>query len=397
MPITLGCPSCKKRFRARDESAGKRVKCPHCGAAVTVPLSESASPSEPLSGSIPVSPPRSGTMLPGSGSIPSDGPRSGSVPTAAPAPVATPDDWGASPPPPKFTFEVEEPSPYQRPTAASASTAKSAAPRAVARPVGNSNGGNKSPEQMVLPAWRKARSGLFWVLFGLLLLTIPGLVGFGKLVYARAVGELPRGEGWVSIPGYVNSDEAGSVRMSKLEQLDVALYALPVILGVFFIGIGRLTCAAAPRNSGAKQLFLWSGLFTLVALVGLVLAGACNKLLFEETYGYAALGFLVTASLAEFWFLTGLTASGLALKRPGVARAVGLVGFVAALVAVAYAVGWEQYAKELRPKPLTDDWNLYEQAGVMLGWLLLIGVYWRAVRTVRAAIRDFIDKAEDQS
>ncbi|MBX9581755.1 MAG: hypothetical protein K2X87_15740, partial [Gemmataceae bacterium] len=37
MPITLTCPSCTKRFRARDESAGKRVKCPFCQAAVGVP------------------------------------------------------------------------------------------------------------------------------------------------------------------------------------------------------------------------------------------------------------------------------------------------------------------------------------------------------------------------
>ena len=40
MPITLGCPSCGKRFRARDESAGKKVKCPYCQAAVPVPTAE---------------------------------------------------------------------------------------------------------------------------------------------------------------------------------------------------------------------------------------------------------------------------------------------------------------------------------------------------------------------
>ena len=48
MPITLGCPSCGKRFRARDESAGKKVKCPYCQAAVQVPTpEESASAGAP--------------------------------------------------------------------------------------------------------------------------------------------------------------------------------------------------------------------------------------------------------------------------------------------------------------------------------------------------------------
>ena len=36
VPITLGCPSCSKRFKARGESAGKRVKC-KCGTMLQVP------------------------------------------------------------------------------------------------------------------------------------------------------------------------------------------------------------------------------------------------------------------------------------------------------------------------------------------------------------------------
>src|SRR5204863_1823361 len=131
---------------------------------------------------------------------------------------------------------------------------------------------------------------LFWVLFGLFLLLIPGFVGFGKAVYMRSVGPLPQGEGWVKIPGYVNDDNApGSVRMSKPEQLDVALYAAPVILAGLVLGFGRLTCAAAPRSSGSKGLFALSGLFTLVALAALTTAGASDKLLLKETWRYAAL------------------------------------------------------------------------------------------------------------
>ena len=39
MPISLEC-KCGRSFRARDEAAGKRVKCPDCGAPVLVPAPE---------------------------------------------------------------------------------------------------------------------------------------------------------------------------------------------------------------------------------------------------------------------------------------------------------------------------------------------------------------------
>ena len=43
MPITVTC-SCGKRFRVRDEHAGKRGKCPSCGAAVTIPAPGAEAP-----------------------------------------------------------------------------------------------------------------------------------------------------------------------------------------------------------------------------------------------------------------------------------------------------------------------------------------------------------------
>jgi hypothetical protein len=42
MPIEVRC-KCGKRLRARDEIAGRRVKCPACGAAVRVPAAEAES------------------------------------------------------------------------------------------------------------------------------------------------------------------------------------------------------------------------------------------------------------------------------------------------------------------------------------------------------------------
>src|SRR5579862_2023227 len=37
MPITFACPHCDRTIKAPDASAGKSVKCPRCGEALTVP------------------------------------------------------------------------------------------------------------------------------------------------------------------------------------------------------------------------------------------------------------------------------------------------------------------------------------------------------------------------
>lgn len=42
MPIKVVCPSCGRTLNARDEHAGKKLKCPGCAAAVTVPAAPPA-------------------------------------------------------------------------------------------------------------------------------------------------------------------------------------------------------------------------------------------------------------------------------------------------------------------------------------------------------------------
>jgi hypothetical protein len=369
MPITLGCPSCGKRFRARDESAGKRVKCPYCAAAVAVPTAEEAAAQSAAS------PP----------------PQQPAAPAVTPAPVSAPADWGSgatgappdrnpfggdvtSPPPPPVLVDRRStrPTPKQTPP-----------PKPVERP--RPEPADEQPA--AVKGWKKARGGLFWVQFALLWLAIPGCVGFGKLMYTRSAGDLPKGDGWVSIPGYVNDNGPNSVRMTKTDQLDVVLYAAPVLLGGLCLTFGRLTCGAAPRSSGASGLFACSGLFTLLGLASLVTAAACDKLLFHDVYAYTSVGFVILAGLAEFWFLTALSASGAALQSPRSVRAVGMIGFCFALAAAIPTLGWKLYVLEWRPRPLTDEWKMYEQAALMLGWLVMIGVYSRAVRSVRVAIR----------
>ena len=235
------------------------------------------------------------------------------------------------------------------------------------------------------------------MLFGLFWLTIPGFVGFGKIVYARAVGPLPQGEGWVSIPGYVNDDAAqNAIRMTKADQLDIALYALPVVLGGLCLTFGRLTAGAAPRNSGASGLFACSGLFTLLSLAGLVTAAACHKdrLNIPDVYQYAAIGFLILAGAAEFWFLTGLTASGLARRAP-IGRAGGRNGWLHVRAGGGDPHrgldGLHQPGVEAPAQPPERRLAaLRTSRPLTLGWLLLIGVYWGAVRGVRVAISDWL-------
>jgi hypothetical protein len=316
--------------------------------------------------------------------------------------VATPDDWGAGPPVPEKPI-VLEPAPPLPEGPSALAFGKPTADKPARTPK-NKPGAPKSADaktaariadEYIAASWRKVRGGLLWVLFALFFLTLPGFIGFGKVIAPRAGLDLPKDEpGWV-IPGYVNTEDRGAVRMKKGEQLDALLYGVPVLLGGLCLSLGRLTCGAAPRNSGAKAIFALSGVLTFIALVGLVTAAACDKLLFKETYHQSAIGFLIAACLAEFWFLNGLTASGLALKRPRSARSVGFVGFFFGLAAFAATLGWEIYVQEWRPKTLDDDLKFYEQGALMLGWLLMIGVYWRAVGSVRGAITEFLQSVEE--
>jgi len=248
-------------------------------------------------------------------------------------------------------------------------------------------------EHPTAPGWRKTRAGLGWVLCALFFMALPGFIGLAKAICARSGVELPNGDGtsWVSIPDYINAPGPNTFTVSKQEMLDIVAYGVPSLLAAMLLFFGRLTCGAAPSVSGAKGMFIMSGLFTMLGVAVLFAAIGATRLYFEEIARYTSVGFLILAGTAEFWFLTGLAVTGVALKRPRTAKSVAFLGFVVALLAAAATLGWDIYAKEYRPKVVDADWKLYEQGGFTLSWFLLIVVYWRTVGSARRAISEHLE------
>ncbi|MFO0802517.1 MAG: hypothetical protein U0791_05265 [Gemmataceae bacterium] len=380
MPITLGCPSCGKRFRAREESSGKKVKCPFCQAAVPVPSAEQAhaagGPTEAL--------PASGGPSP-MGTLSFSPP----PPPAAPVPSASPAAWGAQARPTALEapipFQAPEPAPIHRPVPIAPMPSRPARPA-------------RTTEETNSAAWMKCRSGLGKVMIGLFWFSLLGFIPIGKIVYERSVGPLPTGESaeWFKIEGVLNTPGENAVSLTKSEAIDLLAFGVPVLLGGLSLTFGRVAAGAAPRNSGAKGLFAFSGLLTLVALAGGITVVVCKRGAYNEVAGYAWWAAVLGTCIAEFWFLIGLVAAGAALRRPATVRAAGLHAFCIGVGVALYFFGWDLMLEKLgpqigRPKQpeAGSDWLLYEASALLLGWLILIGGAWRTVSGVRAAIDDY--------
>jgi hypothetical protein len=406
MPITLGCPSCGKRFRAREESSGKKVKCPFCQAAVPVPSSDEAQHAGAPTEVVPTSPPAPATpaspylsMHPPAVSRPGHA----GTPTA-PVPAASPDAWGAEPQqkpesparPAAPPILKEEPLAFA-PIPSSPGARLLPPPSLPKRPAKPA----KSPEEQAVAAWKKVRGGLFWVLFGLFWFALISIVPVAKIVYERSAQSLPKGDGaeWVKIEGAINTPGPDAVQLSKEDLVDLAVYGLPILIGGLCLSFGRVTAGAAPRNSGAKGLFAFSGLITLLALAGLVTWVVCNRVAYREYANYGLWTARIGVFLGEIWFLQALTAAGATLRRPSAVRTIGLFTLVAGLGVAVYFVGWDLYVEKLGPtigRPKTveagSDWAFYEAAARLLGCMVLIGTYWRAVRGVRIAIKEHVEE-----
>jgi predicted RNA-binding Zn-ribbon protein involved in translation (DUF1610 family) len=57
MTTTMNCPGCQAPLRVREDLAGKKIKCPRCGAVVTVPAEEVLTVEEVSAAEITAEPP----------------------------------------------------------------------------------------------------------------------------------------------------------------------------------------------------------------------------------------------------------------------------------------------------------------------------------------------------
>ncbi|MCS7021353.1 MAG: hypothetical protein NZU63_05960 [Gemmataceae bacterium] len=421
MPITMTCESCGKQFRARDESVGKRVKCPYCAAMMEVRLPGVVPGAGPLGGGGSSFGSDKGPDNPATReseerihphSVAAPGPTSSytvpssawsSPPTSNPSPADAP---SASPYPTRATLlggekpRAEAPGPEApRPEVPSAP-----APFSPSAPAGPARGVFGVPPPSSLAAtlrpprmpgynrWHKTRAGLTGMWLGLLLLIIPGLVEAGKFGYVRTGNQLPQGTGWVRIPGYINDTAPGSIEMSKQQQLDILLYGLPVLLGMILVGFGRLTCGAVPSETGARGLFAGSGLFTLLGGATLLAAGGAYTLRLEaEAWQLLMVTFLLSG-LAEVWCLMGMCTIAIHLRRPAVPRAAGLL-----VLLVGLWIAWAIYARPLygshwRPQLAGQaDITLWEHIVFALAYVVTLAIYLRAVAQTRRAVGQHLE------
>jgi hypothetical protein len=257
----------------------------------------------------------------------------------------------------------------------------------------------KTPDEQNDAAWKRARSGLGTVLVGLFWFALLGFIPAGKIAYERFNGPLPKGDGadWVKIDGVLNTPGQDAIQLDKSEMLDILLYGVPVLLGGLALSIGRVTAGAAPRASGAKGLFAFSGIMTLITVAGYFTYVVCQRVGYGEVREYGLWAARLGAALGEFWFLLALSASAATLRRPAAVRTVGMVSLVIGLGVILYFFGWDLLLAKLgpeigRPKHPEpgSDWLFYEAAALLLGWLVVIGTYWRAVRGVRTAITEYV-------
>jgi len=420
MPIVMTCESCGKQFRARDESAGKRVKCPYCAAPMEVPLSGGGGAGNvPTGGGL-----AGGTPLPGG--VEAGSPWVGlassreSVSETTPSSSVKPGDWGGTvapaPPGPMTGGAFAAPAgapPTGMPGPAGLGREAGAAPLRAGSGLTASDfadppraGIAPPPPPAAAPVrsqkhrpgygrWRKTQAGLTAVLVGLFWLTIPGLVELGKQAYVRAGNALPEGTGWITIPGYINDPVPGAIEMSKQKQLDILLYGLPVLLGCLFLGFGRLTCGAVPGEVGARGMFALSGLFALLGGSALLAAGGAYVLFLEQEARLLLTAALLLGGLAEVWSLIAVSTVSAHLGQGRAARAAGLLVLIAGLWIAWVLFGQSYYAQTWRPQlAARPDLPLWEASAFALAYVLTVAVYWRAVSAARRAVRQQVASLE---
>lgn len=331
MPIQLICPQCRNPFAARDESAGRRVKCPGCGAVLAVPAPSGTVP--------PPAAPGGG----GSGLLEPVSPselRSIRVVEEPPAPrrVVSP------PPPPPARKTISAP----------------AGPTADVL----------IPEEDV-DSWNAVRRGLARVRLGVALMILPILANTAHFLYRSLMSDSgPPPEG--KIP---------NLGLNLYQEIELGVFAFFGVLSFLLLFFGRLSCGAAPSFTQAKGRALGSAFWTFIAFGGLAVAVTSffvpqvKHLWFPAaTVGFTV--FLVMGLVAEFLFLQSVSQLGVALGDRKICSGVGgltvLAGFFATVLLLAtpyqqIARDSEQLPKDVENYMITPSWDTLTKATTTIG------------------------------
>ncbi|MEO2090919.1 MAG: hypothetical protein ABGY75_15675, partial [Gemmataceae bacterium] len=228
MPIKVSCSNCGGMLHAPDDAGGKRGRCPTCGNILPIPPLDAARAS---AASLPDPPAGKGGRSPSFGDF-AVGPQVGPPPGGA-DPVRSSMPFADAPKPVRESV----PSIGEKPTRQA--TDPFARKGAVAVTGGGASDG-------LVKAWRRAKAGLGWVSFATFLFLIPALALPGMVIaeYFTKQPLLPDGE----FPGLHGVPYGIAV--------PVLVAAVPILLGLMCLAVGRLGLSNAPSRSFAKGLAL---------------------------------------------------------------------------------------------------------------------------------------------
>lgn len=465
MPIKVSCSNCGGMLHAPDDAGGKRGRCPTCGNILPIPPLDAARAS---AASLPDPPAGKGGRSPSFGDF-AVGPQVGPPPGGA-DPVRSSIPFADAPKP------VRESVPSIGEKAPRRATDPFARQGPAAMPGGASDG--------LVKAWKRAKAGLGWVSFATFLFLIPALALPGMLVADFFVHQAERNTVQTKIDeknvdlkkieGDVAKSQADKQRESgplkeQIKQLQsekdkfrllpdgefpglngvpysiavpVLVAAVPILLGLMCLAVGRLGVSNAPGRSFAKGLALLSALAALTTLGGLVaVAFPSVALLLGNKQGgddaglvlqflgkddpsgliqrFGALAAVAGLILGEIWFASAVGRVGTALgdgRTAGRAtRYLMLFGLViggyivsAAVVPTAFGFGSSApgYAAEANEVIVKQVWvphvapqfdhlgefkPLLKPGLFLLGGLFLGFVYLRMVGAARGAIREWLE------
>ncbi len=332
MPIKVTCSNCGGVLHAPDDAGGKRGRCPTCGNILPIPAVEAGgvppdAPTAPPGARPPsfadfamgpqVGPPPGGSADASRGSL-------GSFSPPAPPMSGDPPKRANKPPEPKETRRATEP--HARGTAAALPPASSGA--------ANTDGQAK--------AWKRCRGGFGLINIGLFLLFIPAVLLPAYYTADAVMKATSKPEGLLpeKPEGYLGLGVSSAVELPMLAA------GVPVLLGLFFFLLGRLSVAGAPKRSGVGGPAVLAAVATLLALlaaVAIIMPNVALKLMggkeifpaggmlfaWDSTAGMIQrLGLffgIAAVVVGEFWFTSAIGRVGSALAdRPTCARSTRL-------------------------------------------------------------------------